>query len=61
MYQLIISYRALKAGIKNPVLILPSCGEFKNCEVATLLGALEALYVVCSIFLYSRLHLKLLK
>ncbi|XP_065350512.1 putative aminopeptidase W07G4.4 [Cloeon dipterum] len=38
--------RALKAGVKCPLLILPSdCPEFPECDLVTLLGVLEALYV----------------
>lgn len=42
--------RAIKAGMKRPLLMLRNHPGFKNCELITLLGALEALYVV-SIFL----------
>ncbi|KAL0276727.1 UNVERIFIED_CONTAM: hypothetical protein PYX00_004239 [Menopon gallinae] len=37
--------RALQAGVKRPLLVLPNCERFKNTELVTLLGALEALYV----------------
>nr|CAD7569783.1 unnamed protein product [Timema californicum] len=37
--------RALKAGVKSPLLVLTSHERFKQSEVVTLLGALEALYV----------------
>nr|CAD7197728.1 unnamed protein product [Timema douglasi] len=37
--------RALKAGMKSPLLVLTSHERFKQSEVVTLLGALEALYV----------------
>lgn len=39
--------RALKAGIKCPLLILPTpCDAYPQCDLVALLGALEALYVV---------------
>ncbi|XP_020284550.1 putative aminopeptidase W07G4.4 [Pseudomyrmex gracilis] len=37
--------RALKAGVKCPLLVLLSDERFENVELVTLLGALEALYV----------------
>ncbi|PNF24595.1 putative aminopeptidase W07G4.4 [Cryptotermes secundus] len=37
--------RALKAGVKAPLLLLPSHPSFRQSELVTLLGALEALYV----------------
>ncbi|XP_021916639.1 putative aminopeptidase W07G4.4 isoform X2 [Zootermopsis nevadensis] len=37
--------RALKSGVKAPLLILPSHSTFRQSELVTLLGALEALYV----------------
>ncbi|KAE8746063.1 hypothetical protein FOCC_FOCC007186 [Frankliniella occidentalis] len=37
--------RALKAGVKCPLLIVPSYDKFKQVELVTVLGALEALYV----------------
>ena len=37
--------RALKAGVKSPLLVVPSCDSFKQVELVTILGALEALYV----------------
>ncbi|CAG2055127.1 unnamed protein product, partial [Timema podura] len=37
--------RALKAGVKSPLLVLTSHERFKQSEIVTLLGALEALYV----------------
>lgn len=37
--------RALKAGIKSPLLVVPSDEHFKQVELVTVLGALEALYV----------------
>jgi hypothetical protein len=40
------SSRALKAGVKAPLLLLPSHPTFRQSELVTLLGALEALYVV---------------
>jgi hypothetical protein len=41
-----MSSRALKAGVKAPLLVLPSHPAFQQSELVTLLGALEALYVV---------------
>jgi hypothetical protein len=43
---LMSSSRALKAGVKAPLLVLPSHPTFRQSELVTLLGALEALYVV---------------
>ena len=37
--------RALKGGFTAPLLVLPSSPKFKNGELLTLLGALDALYV----------------
>ncbi|XP_014221946.1 putative aminopeptidase W07G4.4 isoform X1 [Trichogramma pretiosum] len=37
--------RALKAGVKCPLLVLLPDSRFENVELVTLLGALEALYV----------------
>lgn len=37
--------RALKAGVKKPLLVLLPDVRFENVELVTLLGALEALYV----------------
>ncbi|XP_069678900.1 putative aminopeptidase W07G4.4 isoform X2 [Periplaneta americana] len=37
--------RALKSGVTAPLLVLPSHPAFKQSELVTLLGALEALYV----------------
>jgi leucyl aminopeptidase len=37
--------RALKAGFKKPVIVLPSTPKFKSGELSSLLGALAALYV----------------
>ncbi|XP_012287686.1 putative aminopeptidase W07G4.4 isoform X2 [Orussus abietinus] len=37
--------RALKAGVKSPLLVLLPDGRFENVELVTLLGALETLYV----------------
>nr|XP_023021022.1 putative aminopeptidase W07G4.4 [Leptinotarsa decemlineata] len=37
--------RALKAGIKKPLLVLEEHPRFEHAELVTLLGALEALYV----------------
>jgi len=37
--------RALRAGVKNPLLCLPSHPKFKQSELVTLLGVLEELYV----------------
>jgi len=41
-----IDSRALKSGVKAPLLLLPSHPTFRQSELVTLLGALEALYVV---------------
>lgn len=41
--------RALQAGVKSPLLVLLPDDRFENVELVTLLGALEALYVVSSI------------
>lgn len=38
--------RALDAGVRCPLLVLLPDARFKNVEIVTLLGALEALYVV---------------
>lgn len=42
--------RAIKAGSKSPLLILPSAkgknSRFENADLCTLLGALQELYVV---------------
>lgn len=38
--------RAIKAGIKKPLVLLQKHPRFKNAELVTLLGVLEALYVV---------------
>lgn len=38
--------RALKAGVKNPLLVVPQSQRFPESQLVTLLGALEALYVV---------------
>lgn len=38
--------RALKAGVKRPMLVLLPDERFENVELVTLLGALEGLYVV---------------
>lgn len=37
--------RALKAGIKSPLLVVPNYERFKQVELVTVLGALEELYV----------------
>lgn len=37
--------RAIKAGFKSPLLIVPQSKYFANAEVCTVLGALEELYV----------------
>uniref|UniRef100_R4FKF9 Putative aminopeptidase of the m17 family n=1 Tax=Rhodnius prolixus TaxID=13249 RepID=R4FKF9_RHOPR len=37
--------RALKSGVKTPLLVLVSNEKFPKCQLVTLLGALEALYV----------------
>lgn len=46
--------RALKAGVKEPLLVLPICSRFPESQLVTLLGALEALYVVSIIKLLLR-------
>lgn len=38
--------RAIKAGVKKPILVLRKHPDFENSELVTLLGALEELYVV---------------
>lgn len=38
--------RALKAGIRRPLLVLPDHPLFENAALVTLLGALQALYTV---------------
>lgn len=38
--------RALKAGVKRPLLVLEENPAFENGDLVTLLGALQALYVV---------------
>lgn len=43
--------RALKAGVKCPLLVLLPDDRFENVELVTLLGALEALYVVSSVMI----------
>ncbi|XP_069774006.1 putative aminopeptidase W07G4.4 isoform X2 [Narcine bancroftii] len=42
--------RALKAGIKNPILVCPPEGLFKDAPLVTALGALHALYVPLEIY-----------
>lgn len=42
--------RAIKAGIKKPLLVLRKHVDFENCELVMLLGALDALYVVSDLF-----------
>jgi leucyl aminopeptidase len=43
----IANFRALKAGIKCPLLILPTpCDAYPECDLVAFLGALDALYVV---------------
>uniref|UniRef100_A0A171B1I5 Aminopeptidase isoform x1 n=1 Tax=Triatoma infestans TaxID=30076 RepID=A0A171B1I5_TRIIF len=37
--------RALKAGVKTPLFVLVSNEKFPRCQLVTLLGALEALYM----------------
>uniref|UniRef100_A0A1I8Q2Y3 Cytosol aminopeptidase domain-containing protein n=1 Tax=Stomoxys calcitrans TaxID=35570 RepID=A0A1I8Q2Y3_STOCA len=37
--------RAIKAGFKSPLLLIPESKKFKNVELCTVLGALEELYV----------------
>ncbi|XP_044734564.1 putative aminopeptidase W07G4.4 [Chrysoperla carnea] len=37
--------RALSAGVTKPIIVVDKYEPFKNCELVTLLGALEALYV----------------
>lgn len=46
--------RALKAGIRRPLLVLGENPNFENGELVTILGALEALYTVscCCIHKY---------
>jgi len=39
-------FRAIKAGVQTPLLVLPTHPRYKNAGLVTLLGALEALYVV---------------
>lgn len=38
--------RAIKAGFKAPLLLVPESKRFANAELCTVLGALEELYVV---------------
>lgn len=38
--------RALRAGVKRPLLVLDEYPDFENAALVTLLGALEALYTV---------------
>lgn len=40
--------RALQAGVRQPLLVLLPDERFENVEMVTLLGCLEALYVVSS-------------
>ncbi|XP_011290244.1 putative aminopeptidase W07G4.4 [Musca domestica] len=37
--------RAIKAGFKSPLLLIPESKKFRNVELCTVLGALEELYV----------------
>ncbi|XP_017492574.1 PREDICTED: putative aminopeptidase W07G4.4 isoform X2 [Rhagoletis zephyria] len=37
--------RAIKAGFKSPMLIVPTSHRFSNAELCTVLGALDQLYV----------------
>lgn len=49
--------RALSAGVTKPIIVVEKYEPFKNCELVTLLGALEALYVVSIIqLLYLKLN-----
>lgn len=41
-----VYHRALKAGVRRPLLALLPDARFDNVELVTLLGALEGLYVV---------------
>ena len=50
-YAFSLPYRALKAGHRKPILIVPNEYSFPNAFIVTILGALEALYVV-STFLF---------
>lgn len=39
--------RTLKAGIRSPIIIIQNVPKFKQNALVLLLGAFEALYVVC--------------
>ena len=56
-YILCICFRALKAGVKSPLLVVPSYERFKQVELVTILGALEALYVVSFTSFFSLAYL----
>ena len=57
-----ILFRALKAGVTSPLLILPSHPSFENSELVSLLGALEELYVVCNCyFSFNSQHVLMLR
>lgn len=50
--------RALKSGITKPLLVLEENPIFENSELATLLGALQALYVVSGTICFTDFLLK---
>lgn len=39
-------FRALKAGMKRPLLVCPPHKDYKNSSMVAALGALQALYMV---------------
>lgn len=52
--------RALKAGVKKPLLVLRKHPDFENSDLAILLGALETLYVVSLFYRCIDLHAALM-
>ena len=43
----VLIFRALKAGCKKPLLVWPVDDHFRRAIFVTVLGSLQALYVVC--------------
>lgn len=54
----LFAFRALQAGVRNPLLVLLPDSRFENTELVTLLGALEALYVVSKVWLLLPLNVQ---
>lgn len=52
--------RAIKAGFKSPLLLIPESKKFRNVELCTVLGALEELYVVSfNLFCIVKMYLNI--